>query len=121
MDPILEQARCFDIPVIEDVAQAIGARYPSRDGLRAAGSRGFTGCFSFFPSKNLGGIGDGGMVVTNDRALDEKLSSLRDHGARHDAQSSSGRTSLAKRSSWETWSASGPTVSRITWRRPARQ
>ncbi len=81
MDPILEEADRYGIPVVEDAAQAIGARYPSRGGERRAGSMGTTGCFSFFPSKNLGGIGDGGMVVTDDSALHQKLASLRNHGA----------------------------------------
>lgn len=81
MDPILELAYRYDIPVIEDAAQAIGARYPSKNGLKKAGSMGLMGCFSFFPSKNLGGIGDGGMVVTNDKALADKLIKLRNHGA----------------------------------------
>jgi len=81
LDPILEAADRHGIPVVEDAAQAIGARYPSRGGERRAGSMGTTGCFSFFPSKNLGGIGDGGMVVTDDDALYRKLASLRDHGA----------------------------------------
>ena len=82
MDPILEIAGEFDIPVVEDAAQAIGARYPSRNGELKAGSMGTLGCFSFFPSKNLGAMGDGGMVVTNDPALDEKLKKLRNHGAK---------------------------------------
>lgn len=81
MEPILEIARRHGIPVIEDAAQAIGARYPSSSGERRAGSMGLMGCFSFFPSKNLGAIGDGGMVVTNDDALADKLVRLRNHGA----------------------------------------
>lgn len=82
MDPILEIADQFNIPVVEDAAQAIGARYPSKTGEKKAGSMGTLGCFSFFPSKNLGGMGDGGMVVTNDAGLDEKLKSLRNHGSK---------------------------------------
>jgi dTDP-4-amino-4,6-dideoxygalactose transaminase len=66
------------IAVIEDAAQAIGARYEGR----AVGSLGVMGCFSFFPSKNLGGAGDGGLVTTNNAALAEKLRLLRVHGAR---------------------------------------
>ncbi|MBN2028710.1 DegT/DnrJ/EryC1/StrS family aminotransferase [bacterium] len=81
MDPILEMASQFDIPVIEDAAQAIGARYPSSTDVRKAGSMGAMGCFSFFPSKNLGAMGDGGMVVTNDEGLAYKLIKLRNHGA----------------------------------------
>ncbi|MFH1252492.1 MAG: DegT/DnrJ/EryC1/StrS family aminotransferase [bacterium] len=81
MDPILELVETYNIPVIEDAAQAIGARYPSKNGLKRAGSMGSMGCFSFFPSKNLGGIGDGGMVTTNDAALAEKLVKLRNHGS----------------------------------------
>ena len=82
MDPILEISGEFDIPVVEDAAQAIGARYPSKNGELKAGSMGTLGCFSFFPSKNLGAMGDGGMVVTNDPGLDEKLKKLRNHGAK---------------------------------------
>ncbi|MCD6153534.1 MAG: DegT/DnrJ/EryC1/StrS family aminotransferase [Syntrophobacterales bacterium] len=82
MDPILEIAGRFGIPVVEDAAQAIGARYPSKTGTKKAGAMGMMGCFSFFPSKNLGGMGDGGMVVTNDAAIDEKLKKLRNHGAK---------------------------------------
>ncbi|MEX0893741.1 MAG: DegT/DnrJ/EryC1/StrS family aminotransferase [Gemmatimonadota bacterium] len=67
-----------DIPVIEDAAQAIGAR-DERD--RAAGSVGTMGCFSFFPSKNLGGFGDGGMVVTSDAELADRVARLRVHGS----------------------------------------
>lgn len=81
MDPILEIANQFNIPVIEDAAQAIGAIYPSKFGEKRVGSMGTLGCFSFFPSKNLGAMGDGGMVVTNDRNLAEKLKNLRNHGA----------------------------------------
>ncbi len=81
MDPILAIARERGIPVVEDAAQAIGARYPSREGLRSAGAIGTLGCFSFFPSKNLGGIGDGGMVVTGDAALADRVRQLRNHGS----------------------------------------
>jgi dTDP-4-amino-4,6-dideoxygalactose transaminase len=67
----------FGIPVIEDAAQAIGAK----QGNLVAGSMGLCGCFSFFPSKNLGGLGDGGIITTNDPALAEKLRLLRVHGS----------------------------------------
>ena len=67
------------IPVIEDAAQAIGAR--DAEG-RCAGSVGALGCLSFFPSKNLGGFGDGGMIVTNDLDLAEKIRILRVHGSK---------------------------------------
>ena len=82
MDPICELADAHGIPIVEDAAQAIGAEYPSRSGPKKAGSMGALGCFSFFPSKNLGCIGDGGMVVTNDPGLNEKLKMLRNHGAK---------------------------------------
>jgi len=82
MDPILEIAGEHNIPVIEDAAQAIGARYPSKAGTPKAGTMGAMGCFSFFPSKNLGAMGDGGMVVTDDANIDEKLKKLRNHGAK---------------------------------------
>lgn len=78
MDPIMEIANRHNLYVIEDAAQAIGAEYKGR----RAGSIGHLGCFSFFPSKNLGGIGDGGMVVTNDSELADKVKLLRGHGAR---------------------------------------
>lgn len=81
MDNILEIANAHNIPVIEDAAQAIGSRYPSKDGEKRAGSMGLAGCFSFFPSKNLGCMGDGGMVTTNDDAFAEKITKLRNHGA----------------------------------------
>lgn len=76
MDEIMEIARRHALAVIEDAAQAIGAEYKRR----RAGSIGLAGCLSFFPSKNLGGFGDGGMVVTNDDALAEKVRLLRNHG-----------------------------------------
>lgn len=76
MDPILEIARKHNLVVIEDAAQAIGSEYHGR----RAGSLGDFACFSFFPSKNLGGFGDGGMVTTNDPAHAEKLRLLRNHG-----------------------------------------
>jgi dTDP-4-amino-4,6-dideoxygalactose transaminase len=76
MDPILAAAKKHRLAVIEDAAQAIGAE----DGGRRAGSMGDYGCFSFFPSKNLGGAGDGGLVTTNDAARAERLRRLRNHG-----------------------------------------
>ncbi len=76
MGSIIEIARRHDLVVIEDAAQAIGAHH---DGQRA-GAIGHYGCFSFFPTKNLGGYGDGGIVVTNDPARAEKLRALRVHG-----------------------------------------
>ncbi len=79
MARILEGAGRIGVPVIEDAAQSIGTIY--RDG-RFAGTLGAMGCFSFFPSKNLGGIGDGGMVVTSDDGLAERLRLLRNHGAK---------------------------------------
>ncbi len=86
MDPILEVAKRKGLVVIEDAAQAIGAEYPSQfpepSKIRRAGSMGDYGCFSFFPSKNLGGFGDGGMVVTNDPDRAEKLNVLRVHGSK---------------------------------------
>ena len=81
MDPILEIARSRNIAVIEDAAQAVGARYEGADGLMRAGSMSNVGCFSFFPSKNLGAMGDAGMVVTNDAALAERIRKLRNHGS----------------------------------------
>ncbi len=80
MDPIRDAARQAGVPIIEDAAQAIGATYPGRAGVHRAGGMGEFGCFSFFPSKNLGGIGDGGMVVTNDANLAERVRRLRNHG-----------------------------------------
>ena len=78
MDTIMKIAESYGLKVIEDAAQALGAKYKKR----YAGTMGDTGCFSFFPSKNLGGYGDGGMVVTNDSNLAEKISILRSHGSK---------------------------------------
>jgi dTDP-4-amino-4,6-dideoxygalactose transaminase len=78
MDPILEIARRYGLAVVEDGAQAIGAEYKGK----RAGSIGHYGCFSFFPSKNLGAFGDGGMVVTNDPERAERLRVLRAHGSK---------------------------------------
>lgn len=80
MDPILAIAREFKMRVVEDAAQAVGSEYPSRKGTQRAGSMGTLGIFSFYPSKNLGGCGDGGMVLTNDKRLTAKLRCLRVHG-----------------------------------------
>jgi dTDP-4-amino-4,6-dideoxygalactose transaminase len=77
MDPIMGVARRYKLDVIEDAAQSITSTYKGRK----AGSIGKAGCFSFFPSKNLGGIGDGGMVVTSDEALYQRLLLMRNHGA----------------------------------------
>jgi dTDP-4-amino-4,6-dideoxygalactose transaminase len=78
MDAISSIARRHKLVVIEDAAQAIGSE---RNGKRA-GSAGHMGCFSFYPSKNLGGFGDGGMVTTGDAALNDRLRLLRMHGFR---------------------------------------
>jgi dTDP-4-amino-4,6-dideoxygalactose transaminase len=78
MDPILAIAREQGLPVIEDAAQAIGSRYKERK----AGAMSEFGCFSFFPSKNLGGFGDGGMVTTDNETLAEKVGILRVHGSK---------------------------------------
>src|SRR2546421_2457506 len=76
MDPIMEVAARYNLYVIEDAAQAIGAEYKGR----RAGSIGHFGCFSFFPSKNLGGFGDGGMVTANEARLADTIKLLRNHG-----------------------------------------
>jgi len=78
MEAVLDIARRHHIPVIEDAAQAIGAEL----NRRRAGSLGDMGCLSFFPSKNLGGFGDGGMVITNNNELAERVRMLRNHGFR---------------------------------------
>ena len=76
MDPILDVAKAKGIPVIEDACQSLGAAYRGKK----AGALGDFGAFSFFPSKNLGGFGDGGMVTTNDDAMATTLRALRMHG-----------------------------------------
>src|SRR5438445_7614262 len=76
MDPILDIANKHKLAVIEDAAQAIGSEYKGR----RAGSMGTVGCYSFFPSKNLGCFGDGGAVVTQDRALATRLRLIPGHG-----------------------------------------
>jgi dTDP-4-amino-4,6-dideoxygalactose transaminase len=78
MDPILVIARAHNLVLIEDAAQAIGSRYAGR----SIGTFGDYGCFSFFPSKNLGGAGDGGLIATNDPAIAERLQMLRVHGSK---------------------------------------
>lgn len=78
MDPVMDLARRFNLFVIEDAAQAIGADYKGR----RAGSIGHLGCFSFFPSKNLGCFGDGGMVTANEPNLADRVKLLRNHGYR---------------------------------------
>lgn len=78
MDTVMALAQKHSLVVIEDAAQAIGAESKGR----RAGSIGHYGCFSFFPSKNLGAAGDGGMIVTNDAARAEKLKCLRGHGSK---------------------------------------
>jgi len=78
MDEIMAVANEHNLFVIEDAAQAIGAEYKGRQ----AGTIGRLGCFSFFPTKNLGAYGDGGMVITNDDALEERVGMLRVHGSK---------------------------------------
>ncbi|MCK4401037.1 DegT/DnrJ/EryC1/StrS family aminotransferase [bacterium] len=76
MDPILEIAKKYNLKVIEDACQAHGAKYKEKK----VGSIGNIGCFSFYPTKNLGAYGDGGMVVTNDEKTAERLRMLRNYG-----------------------------------------
>jgi dTDP-4-amino-4,6-dideoxygalactose transaminase len=78
LDPILAIAKANNLVVIEDAAQAIGSRYSGK----LTGTFGEYGCFSFFPSKNLGGAGDGGLITTNDAAISERLHMLRNHGSK---------------------------------------
>jgi dTDP-4-amino-4,6-dideoxygalactose transaminase len=77
MDPLVQLAAEHGIPIIEDAAQSIGSEY----NCKRAGSMGQIGCFSFFPSKNLGAYGDGGLVTTNNNALGDRLRALRVHGS----------------------------------------
>jgi dTDP-4-amino-4,6-dideoxygalactose transaminase len=77
MDPVLALAQKHGLKVVEDNAQAIGARYKGK----RTGSQGEFGCISFFPSKNLGAYGDGGMILTNSEEAAEHLRSLRNHGS----------------------------------------
>jgi dTDP-4-amino-4,6-dideoxygalactose transaminase len=76
MDPILEFAAARGVPVVEDACQAHGATYKGR----IAGSLGAAAAFSFYPGKNLGALGDGGAVTTDDEALAEQVALLRNHG-----------------------------------------
>jgi dTDP-4-amino-4,6-dideoxygalactose transaminase len=85
MEPILEIARKYNLKVVEDCAQAHGAEYKfqipnSKFQIKKVSSMGDIGCFSFYPTKNLGAYGDGGMVVTNDKKVAERLRLLRDYG-----------------------------------------
>ena len=82
MEEIVRVGDLYGLPVIEDAAQAIGAEYQFEDGeVKRAGSMGKFGCFSFFPSKNLGGFGDGGMVTTNEESAYDFLKIMRVHGS----------------------------------------
>ena len=78
MEPILKLSKKYRLAVVEDAAQTIGAEYKGK----RAGAIGDFGCFSFYPSKNLGGFGDGGMVITNNEKLAEKVRILRVHGSK---------------------------------------
>ncbi|RLD09372.1 MAG: transcriptional regulator, partial [Chlamydiae bacterium] len=77
IDPIIDTAKKHNLYIVEDAAQAIGSKNKNRN----AGTFGDFGCFSFFPSKNLGGAGDGGLVTTNNEKLYDKLVKLRNHGS----------------------------------------
>ena len=86
MEPLL--ALSDRVPIIEDAAQAIGATDHTSDHNRQAGAMGAIGCFSFYPTKNLGGAGDGGMLTTNDDGLAQRLRSLRTHGGANEYEHS---------------------------------
>jgi dTDP-4-amino-4,6-dideoxygalactose transaminase len=113
MDGLSELARREGIEVIEDAAQAIGAR----GAAGAVGALGRAGCFSFYPTKNIGGAGDGGAVTTNDADVEARLRTLREHGRRpgtdqYDRVGSNGRLSElaaayvnAKLANLATWTA----------------
>lgn len=116
MECLLEIGRRHGLAVIEDAAQAIGARRRVKGSWTAAGQLGTTGAFSFFPSKNLGAWGDGGMIVTADAGLAERLRRLRTHGGakqyHHDEVGTNSRLDtlqaavlLAKLSHLAAWSA----------------
>lgn len=77
MEPLLKLASKYNLKVVEDACQAIGSTYQGKP----AGSMGDAACFSFFPTKNLGGYGDGGMIVTSDEALAKRIRILRHHGS----------------------------------------
>ncbi|NNK96882.1 MAG: DegT/DnrJ/EryC1/StrS family aminotransferase [Desulfobacterales bacterium] len=85
MEKITSIARRYNIPIIEDAAQAIGAEVPmisnGTEKWHKAGSMGLAGCFSFFPSKNLGAMGDGGMVISQNSSFAKKMRLMRNHGA----------------------------------------
>jgi dTDP-4-amino-4,6-dideoxygalactose transaminase len=109
-------ARSRGLAIVEDAAQAIGARRRVNGAWRRAGELGLTGALSFFPSKNLGAWGDGGMIVTSDAALAERLRRLRTHGGakqyHHDEVGTNSRLDtiqaavlLAKLPHLEAWSA----------------
>lgn len=83
MEPILDIAKKHEISVIEDACQAIGTNYTFSDGIvKQAGTMGDVGCLSFFPSKNLGCNGDGGAMMTDDKALAERLRAICRHGSK---------------------------------------
>jgi dTDP-4-amino-4,6-dideoxygalactose transaminase len=77
MKEILEISEKYKIPVIEDAAQSIGAEYSD---CRKAGSMGLMGCFSFYPTKNLGAFGEGGLITTNNETIADRLKKMRNHG-----------------------------------------
>ena len=88
MDFLLELSEHHGIPIVEDAAQAIGATDRAADEERQAGSMGAVGCFSFYPTKNLGGAGDGGILTTNDDDLAQRLRRLRTHGGANEYEHS---------------------------------
>lgn len=81
IDPLMEIAKEFHLTVVEDAAQAFGARIQSEGGGRSAGTIGDFGCYSFFPTKPLGGFGDGGAIVVSDEGRAKRLKALRHHGS----------------------------------------